>query len=55
MSLLEPLLQQQATAQVYRYQLSPGDDVKKDRPKKTLIRVLGGWGDARYWDGAAFR
>ncbi|PHI31524.1 LPS O-antigen chain length determinant protein WzzB [Budvicia aquatica] len=41
LSLLEPLLQQQATAQVYRYQLSPGDDVKKDRPKKALILVLG--------------
>ncbi|WP_166793023.1 LPS O-antigen chain length determinant protein WzzB [Budvicia aquatica] len=41
LSLLAPLLQQQVTAQVYRYQLTPGEDVKKDRPKKALILVLG--------------
>lgn len=41
LSLLEPLLQQQVTAQVYRYQLTPGEDMKKDRPKKALILVLG--------------
>ncbi len=40
-SLLEPLLKQTVTAQVYRYQLSPGEYVKKDRPKKLLILVLG--------------
>lgn len=41
LSLLEPLLQQQVTAQVYRYQLTPGEDMKKDKPKKALILVLG--------------
>ncbi|WP_051323483.1 LPS O-antigen chain length determinant protein WzzB [Budvicia aquatica] len=41
LSLLAPLLQQQVTAQVYRYQLTPGEHVKKDRPKKALILVLG--------------
>ena len=41
LSLLAPLLEQQVTAQVYRYQLTPGEDVKKDRPKKALILVLG--------------
>lgn len=42
LSLLKPLLKQRATAQVYRYQLSPGDDIKKDKPKQVLILVLGG-------------
>ncbi|GKX53509.1 LPS O-antigen chain length determinant protein WzzB [Budvicia aquatica] len=41
LSLLAPLLQQQVTAQVYRYQLTPGEHMKKDRPKKALILVLG--------------
>ncbi|VFS53092.1 LPS O-antigen chain length determinant protein WzzB [Budvicia aquatica] len=41
LSLLAPLLQQQVTAQVYRYQLTPGEHVKKDRPKKALVLVLG--------------
>lgn len=41
LSLLEPLLQQRVTAQVYRYQLTPGEDMKKDRPKKALILALG--------------
>ncbi|WP_051323434.1 LPS O-antigen chain length determinant protein WzzB [Budvicia aquatica] len=41
LSLLAPLRQQQVTAQVYRYQLTPGEHVKKDRPKKALIGVLG--------------
>ena len=41
LSLLAPLRQQQVTAQVYRYQLTPGEHVKKDRPKKALIGGLG--------------
>lgn len=41
LTMLEPLLLQQASAQAYRYQLSPGEYVKKEQPKKALILVLG--------------
>lgn len=41
LAMLEPLLQQQATAQAYRYQLSPDKYVKKDRPKRAIILILG--------------
>ncbi len=41
LTMLEPLLQQQVSAQAYRYQLSPGEYVKKEQPKKALILVLG--------------
>lgn len=42
LDMLEPLLKQQAGALSYRYQLSPGEYLKKDRPKRALILVLGG-------------
>lgn len=42
LEMLEPLLKQQAGALSYRYQLSPGEYLKKDRPKRALILALGG-------------
>lgn len=41
LSMLEPLLSKRATAQAFRYQLSPGESVQKNRPKRTLILVFG--------------
>ncbi|WP_161628790.1 Wzz/FepE/Etk N-terminal domain-containing protein [Budvicia aquatica] len=41
LNLLEQLGQQPVTAQGYRYEMSPDEDVKKDRPSKALILGLG--------------
>lgn len=42
LTMLESLLLQRATAQAFCYQLSPGDYIQKDRPKRVLIIILGG-------------
>ncbi|WP_134531597.1 hypothetical protein [Budvicia aquatica] len=50
LSLLAPLLQQQVTATGVSLSAHAGEHVKKDRPKKALVLVLGGLArrDARY-------